>query len=211
MDMRWFPRLAAIPGIDPAPIVDVEVDVGHLPGAGRVPEVNSYVLDGRQYISLGWTDPSTGLSTSASPAHEHARARPAEDAGPEAALRHLAEVMALPGIPSDWHHAIGAAGQVVHQAARVDPSWYDTVVGLCHLDIALCRARPDAAGDVDNGVQRWYQLGTVQTLVRLHHREGFLHEALEVAEVAVVEFDQLHLVRDELRERLAVLGAEVDG
>lgn len=205
MTKKWFHRLAEVPGIGYRGRTDI--NRRQLPGHNSVPEVNRYTFDRRSEESLSW--PILDGSTSASPAQRW-ETKPRKGETPsQTMLRQLWEALELPGTISDYQLAIQKCYNALWDARREEPGVLIEVEALCWLSIRLIEAYPTAflyqAGD---GEERFMGHGAYMTLVQLYEREGFLHEALEVAERLTL-FDS-NFGLEELQTRLDMLQAEAN-
>jgi hypothetical protein len=195
----WYRRLADVPGVGHAPAVSVNRK--KLKGNDLVPEVRVFSLDGKKHESLSWAG-----GESQSPAKEHTAASPRETSA-AAALKHLAEVLELPGEPADYHFALQGCVESLHRQRRDDPAVYAEMERLCLLNIRLLEACPSAVEFENGGETRYFRILAFAYLVGLYSQEGFLKEALEVAERSA-RFKQEGLGAEELRLRLARIVAE---
>jgi hypothetical protein len=171
-----------------------------------VPTLNVYTFEGKRLESLSWL--TANGQTSQSPASVHAgllsSAPPV--APPEALVQHLHEVLELPGITSDYHFAIQGCAEALWKQRRRDPALLAEVERLCWLDIRLVEARPETITYEREGTKAYAGVSAFGRLVELYGHEGFLHEALDVAERGT-RLNQKTPVA-ELRERLARMDAE---
>ena len=197
--VTWYRRLADVPGVGYAPAVGVNRK--KLKGNDLVPEVRAFSLDGKKHESLSWAG-----GGSQSPAKEHTAASPRETSV-AAALKHLAEVLELPGEPADYHFALQGCVESLHRQRRDDPAVYAEIERLCWLNIRLLEACPSAVEFENGGETRYFRILAFAYLVGLYSQEGFLKEALEVAERGA-RFKQEGLGAEELRLRLARVVAE---
>lgn len=197
---EWFRHLASVPGLDYAG--SPGVDRSKLPGHNAIPKVGVTEFEGKRDEYLMW--PSRGGGTSASPAHQMAfdypRGKPARDI-----LRHCYEAVELPGTASDYHFAIQSCIEGLWNCRRAEPMVLEHVERLCWLDIRLIELRPDVITLEDNGNDRYFAVLAFKHLGLLYQREGFLHEALDVAERAA-RFEQGD--PESIRQRIAALEAE---
>lgn len=201
----WYPRLGDIPGI--TYVTPPGIDRSSLPRHDARPKVERFKdLDGNTIESLWWDEPGGG-GTSQSPASSRADRGRTDLSGPKA-LERLREVFELPGEPSDYHFAILHALDLIWSDSDRNPQGLTSIEELVRLDIDLCRAAPDAASRIEDGTRGWYQIPGIGRLVRMYEREGAWHEALELAQLAATEFDQLHDEVEKLTERVAALEAE---
>ncbi len=199
MSIEWFSRFGDIPGI--AYESPVGINRAKLKGASERPEVVAYG-EGRK--SLSWR--TKDGSTSASPAHDRAFSG-ASDQSTAALARHLYETLELPGQVSDYHFAIQFFVDELWKRRRDDPSVLTLMERVAWLDVDLVRARPDAITNEHDGTPRFYRVTSFDRLITLYEREGALHEALEVAEIAA-RFEQQEAKRDELAAGIARLAGE---
>jgi hypothetical protein len=117
--------------------------------------------------------------------------------------------------PRDYHFAIqGATGVLWGRRRRLEPDFLAWFEYLNWLDIRLIQAFPDAVRDeyADGQPARpeFYGVSAFSNLISLYSREGFLHEAKRVAQLAS-HFGQGEQVLAELEERFAALRAEDGG
>ena len=172
MNPVWFQRFGDIPGVryeTPAGL-----DMSRLPGHGKRPTVHEFA--GLE-PSLWWGN------TSASPAHERAftdhRSTPTGQL-----LDGLAKTLELPGEPADYHFAIQGTAELLGPRRREGPRIFAELERLCWLDLDLIQAVPAAVSFEHDGEQRFFAVLAFGLLLRLYLREGFLADALRVAEVA---------------------------
>jgi hypothetical protein len=124
-------------------------------------------------------------------------------------LQRVAESLELPGQPSDYHFLIQGCALALWNRRRAEPEVLQEVERLCWLDIQLVQARPDAVTHEYSEEWKFFAIAAFATLIELYQREGFLHEALEVAQLGV-RYGQTEAVRDELLERIKALEAEAN-
>lgn len=207
MSVAWFPRFGDIPGISYT--TPPWIDRSLLPGANTRPEVQRFRDgEGKPFESLSWTggEGSESISTSQAPASQHADASSSGEA--DQLLRRLAEVLELPGEPSDYHFAIQNVVDALWAMSSESPAVLNDIERLVWDDIALAQAVSDAVSTVRDGVRQWYRITGVARLVGMYEREGAWREALEVARIAATSFDQLGDKLEELTERVAALESE---
>jgi hypothetical protein len=201
---EWFRRLADVPGVGYT--VDARVKRSTLAGHDAVPKLSNYVFEGKRLESLMWS--TANGETSQSPASLHAsglsQPRTAQSTG--ALLQRLCEVLALPGTTSDYHFAIQSCIGELWKRRYQEPEQLSEIERLCWLDIRLIEARPEAITFERGGESHFFSVAAFGYLIDLYRNEGFLHEALNVAERGV-RLNQKTPVA-ELRERLARLNAE---
>lgn len=202
--IEWFRRLADVPGMDyPG---DPRVRRSALPEHDAVPRLVSYTFDGQRHEGLEWA--MKDGTTSASPASRHATtlASPPPDEPFQVHLQRLGEVLELPGTSSDYHFAIQGCVEHLWTRRRQEPGVLPEVERLCWLDIKLIEAQPTGIAYERDGKTDYPRVLAFGYLIQLYEREGFLAEALEVAERAA-RFGQ-GAEGDELRARLAQVEAE---
>lgn len=189
----WFENLRAILGETyPEPIAPVDpavVSQLHI----RPEREDTYTFEGR--IALAWHYPD-GTLTSASPAQRYSMTEVAGE--PPDVLGQLALALELPGEPPDYHFAIQTAADALWAQRRDHHDVYDTVERLYRLDLALLNAHPEI-GTIDEIV---LHVDAFDRLGMLYEREGFLPEALELAEADAARGFEAPIDAEELRERL---------
>lgn len=169
----WYKRLSDVPGIGYS--TPTGVDRSRLRRADAKPSLEEFRFEGRAVVSATW--PGGG---SRSPAGEHM------DLGGEhsltALLQRLSEALELPGTASDYHFAIMGVYQALYSRRREQLNALAAVERLCWLDISLIERCPaDPGSDFD--LREVGQPAFTQ-LMSLYQREGFLVDAVTVAERA---------------------------
>ena len=201
-EIRWFGSLAEVPGISYRTPQDVERAA--LPGHDAVPRVFEYGSDEEKRRSLLWSMPGGGES-GASPAHQRASGD-REKASVREGLRALREALELPGTVSDYHFAIQQAAEAAYKGRRKDPILVGEAERLWWLNVDLIEAHPRTA---EYSPGEFYRVAAYECLVRLYEGEGYLREALEIAERGVgVGQEHLSAAAERLRANLAELEAE---
>lgn len=201
---EWFRCLADVPGVDY--IGDARVKGSLLPGYGTVPRLNAYTFEGERLESLLW--PTANGQTSQSPASRHAGAASSPGPGDPlgAMLQCLYEVLELPGIASDYHFAIQGCIEELWKQRHQEPAILSEVARLCWLDIRLVEARPETI-TYEHGANVTYAgVSAFGQLVDLYSHEGFVSEALDVAERGARLHQKTPVV--ELRERVTHIATE---
>jgi len=122
-------------------------------------------------------------------------------------LRNVYEGLELPGEPSDYHFLVQGCANELWGRRRQEPEVLDKVEQFCLFDLRLIEARPDAVSDEFSDEPRFYRVLAFAILINIYQREGFLHEALDVAERAA-RFGQENEAQDRLLERIAAVEAE---
>lgn len=201
----WFRRFGDIPGVEfegsPG------VDRSQLPGHNATPELHVFELEGRRRESLWW--PVVGGGGSASPVHSRAFGD-SRDVPTSKLLQNVYEGLELPGEPSDYHFLIQGCANELWGRRRQEPQVLEKVEELCWLDIRLIEARPETVSDEFSNEPRTYRVLTFAILINMYQREGFLYEALDVAERAA-RFGQGDEAQHRLLERIAAVEAEDAG
>lgn len=196
-DVHWYRCFGVIPGI--SYVTPPGIDGRSLPGYGMSPEVHRFDLS----ESLFWGD------TSESPAAAHASF---DRTNPPAAwiVQRVAEVLELPGTASDYHFALAAAAEGLYGRRFFEPSAMSEAERLWLLDVDLIEARPDAfIYTGSDGTPSYYGFASLARLASVYSNEGYLQEALAVAEKAEA-FGQERGQREKLLARLASIEAEDD-
>jgi hypothetical protein len=204
MDENWFPCFAEVPGIiyeSPK-----ELNFNNLRGRGVVPEINYDVLDGKRHKSIMWKTEDGG-TTSASPAHVwETKTLPGETAA-ITVLRQVYEVLELPGTLSDYHFALQGAHEGLKKYIGKESWVLPAIEKLCWLNVRLIENHPKAISyENDRGIQ-YAQVSVFNRLISLYEKEGYLHEALEVANIAE-RFGYSCDVTERLEERIKLLESE---
>lgn len=199
---EWFKSLSDISGIDYTS--DARVKRTSLPGHDAVPKRYSFDFQGQKHESLLW--PTNDGETTSSPASQHASSDPSRLISSEDRIRRLSEVLELPGCPADYHFAIQHCLDELWKQRREYPPLLEVVEHLCWLDIRLIELRPEIISFERDGATSYYHVLAFGYLIHLYEREGFLDEALDVANRAA-KFNA-EPVMDRLRERIASIQAE---
>jgi hypothetical protein len=199
---KFFPRLAAVPGVAYSGLPDIDRE--KLPGAKAKPRTQTSSYDGRVDSFVMW-DTGDGGSTSQSPAAQRASAE--RDTGaPSDVLRSVYEALELPGTAGDYHFALLHAYESLRKHCRSNPDLLVEFERLCLLDVSLIQARPEAIMRGTDEKSR-VAVPAFHYLIRLYEREGFLADALVVAKRAAA-FGQGDVEQNRLTERIQELEAE---
>lgn len=198
----WFRRFGDIPGVTYE--TPSGLDPKKLPEYGVVPEISVYEFEGKRRETLWW--PEDGGRTSASPA-KNRMAGHFTTVSTREILVNCLEALELPGEPVDYHFLIQRCAGALWNRRRKEPDFLDDVEKLCWLDIQLIQARPDTVRIEGSDEPRFYYVSAFLILIDLYQREGFLREALDVAELAA-RYGQGLIARDRLAERLAAVENE---
>jgi hypothetical protein len=188
---QWFRRFTEVPGLSYTS--SPKVDRRRMPGWNAVPQV---IVD-----TLLW--PSPDGETSASPAHQwETEPRPGETTA-QTALRQLFETLELPGEIEDYHFALQHCIEQLWKQRRAEPWIWEEMERLCWLNIHLVEAFPAPFVILEQFVF----IRAFAMLVRCYEAEGYLREALEVAERGA-RLGQTDLPIDALRQRIRQLEDE---
>lgn len=206
---KWYPRLADVPklGYEGSP----GVDRTRLPGFNLKPRIERYEWDGKIRESLSW--PMKNGSTSAAPATQLESSPLPGETPARTALRHCHEALELPGTLSNYHFIIQGAHEAIWKYRRREPWVVEETERLCWLDLRLIQAHPESItfdefskGEVPN----YPRVLAFHRLISLYETEGYLREALTVAELAV-RFNQLPRELERLEEKVKALDNEAEG
>ncbi len=204
--MQWYRRLAEVPGVQyPG---SPGIDRTRLLGYTLKPEIYRHNFNGRRSEQLSWPDINGYGSSSASPAWNWSRQLQEEDISPKDLLHRLHEALELPGTSSDYHFAIQICCERLWQY-RGDESWVlKEIERLCWLDILLLEATPDTLLlQMQDGSSTYAHSLAFERLIRLYERNGYLAEAIDVAQRAT-RFHADDSIVKPLQERLVRLEAE---
>jgi hypothetical protein len=207
--LQWYQRLADVPRVNYPGSSDVNRK--QLPGYNAKPEVHRYEFDGKLNESLHW--PTRDGSTSASPAQQwQTKLRKGEDAG-RTALRQLYEALELPAELHNYHFLIQqCCDQLWQWSYRREQHWvYPVVESLSWVDIRLVEIYPSI---ITNKYRKraedpkFFSVTAFSRLISLYLREGYVREALSVAERAVRVGNSSPEQVTALKNYLATLEAE---
>lgn len=200
----WFRRLAEVSGVAYAGAPGV--NRSELPGHEVVPRLSVFEFDGKRHERLVW--PTANGQTGSSPAALHARmvASPQLSDPSPVLLCRLHEALELPGTPADYHFAIQGCVQELWKRRRTEPHLLPDVERLCWLDIRLIEAQPNTIAFEREGGTSFVNVLAFGYLIELYSREGFLNEALEVAQRGV----RLHQTTAEAELRKLVTRIEAE-
>jgi len=196
---RWFPNLAAVPGVGYA---GDPVRRARLPESKETPRETTYNFGGRETHALSWR--SAGGSTSASPVHRRAHGDFRRETSAEARERVL-DAIELPGTISDYHFALQGVAAHLYQRRETELDLLGLVEWLALLDISVVAAHPDEFR-ISPAENAYVSITSLDILQRIYLREGFLLEALDLAE-RMQPFVRTEVLT-ELRARVANLASE---
>lgn len=202
--VRWFRRFGDIPGVTYE--TPSGLDPKKLPGYGVVPEISVYEFEGKRRETLWWSEDGGGKSGSGPAAHWREFGNSTTVSTREILVNCL-EALELPGEPVDYHFLIQHCACALWSRRRKEPDFLDDVEKLCWLNIQLIQARPDTVRIEGSDEPRFYHVSAFSILTDLYQREGFLREALDVAELAA-RYGQGLIARDRLAERIAAVENE---
>lgn len=197
--MAWYESLSRIDGVKYEAPEWVDLSV-----VASLKSLRPQVLDlgqdfGEDRESLMWPMGGEG-TTSQAPAGQWAvRLNDAKEMSTEELLACLHQAFSLPGEPQDYHFAMLTALKELWRRRKDDPTSFKALEELSWLDIHLIKTLPETVRDPYDKV--YYQVPSFDYLVRLYEQQGALHEAIEVAEIAV-KYDQLQDKLVKLQDKL---------
>lgn len=196
----WYRCFAEVPGIgypgDPQ-------RRARLPQRDAVPELHEFDFDGKRTVSLSWSNP--GGSSSASPVHGLTFGDFENESSSEVRERVLS-ALELPGEPMDYHFAMQHAAELLYKRRRTEPAFLPFVEWLAWFDVRLLETH-EALFRISEDSPDYLSVFALDFLVDLHQREGYLHEALALAE-RFVRFRPRDPTLAKLRERVTLLRTE---
>lgn len=202
MTIQWYRSLADILGPLQLP---AGISLGALP-SGLTPTVRRWSSPDLP-DSLDWpllADRDT--TTSSSPA-----AQWMWDTNPSWSPTELTqkafEAVHLPGAPRDYHFNLLHAYSRLWDLRRQHPEGLGFLEPLCLLDIQLCEAAADVAREERGPHNGYLSVPAFGYLVNLYRDEGYIVEAIEIAETAH-RFGGQGIDLEELQERRVSLESE---
>lgn len=199
-DGTWFRSFAEVPGVgypgDPQ-------RRARLHDRNVVPEVRAYNFDGQKTVSLMWR--TAEGSTSASPA----RRLGCDDIRGESSAHTRERVLSaleLPGELMDYHFLMQSAAESLYKRRRHEPQQLAFVEWLAWFDVRLVETH-ESLFRISPDKEEYLSVFALDFLSGLHEREGYLQEALALAE----RFSRFRRNQDaitQLRARVAQLRAE---
>lgn len=200
----WFRRLGDVPGITYA---SPGIDRCTLTGHNAEPVVTqAYEWEGERHEIVAWRWP--GGSSQGPPARQHALP-PDEQHTADELIRNLHETLELPGELSDYHFAIAGCAGRLWRMRRERPELLEAVEQLYWLDIDLVEAHPEAVAHVLGDDTTYYAVPAYESLISLYETQGYVEEALAVAERGR-KFGHGDHARERLESKLEALEAEED-
>lgn len=174
---RFFPRLAAVPGVTYSG--PPNINRKKLPEAKAKPRIETF-SDGGKVHSFAMWDTNEGVSTSQSPAAVHFSIDRDSDT-PSEVLTRLDETLELPGSAADYHFALLAAYEWLSKQCRTKPDLLADLERLCLLDVSLVEACPQATSLGADEEPYMVSIPAFHHLIRIYEREGFIADALAIA------------------------------
>jgi hypothetical protein len=129
------------------------------------------------------------------------------DASTSDLVRNVYEGLELPGEPADYHFLIQGSASQLWTHRREDPHVIGEVEKLCWLDIRLIESCPGAVRNEYSEERQFYEILSFRRLIDIYEREGFLAEALDVAELGV-RYGQSDEARERLKQRIETVEHE---
>ena len=193
----WFRCFEEVPGIgyqsDPQ-------RRGRLRQRDAVPDVKRFEFDGERTESLWWGN------SSQSPAHELAMSDSRKETSQQARERAL-NALELPGELTDYHFAMQGTVDIIYKRRKSEPQFLAFAEWLAWFDALLVEAYPDSFR-ISAEKDEYLRIVSIDFLVELHQREGYLHEALALAERTGERYYEAELVR--LKGELLLTQGQVD-
>jgi hypothetical protein len=202
-DIHWYERFGNVPGMAYAGHPDI--DRRRLPDHDAKPSVESFVFDGNTQRSLSWK--TSDGSTSQSPAAGWRTEEEPRKIPSSRIFRRLYEALELPGTASDYHFAMLGAYESLWSRRKREPEILTELEKILLLDVSLFEAYGESIGHVVQGEKFVPRVPAFQYLITLYEREGFLHEALDIAKRAA-KAGQDPSDEQRLTERIAEVQAE---
>jgi hypothetical protein len=203
-DAEWFNGLRSVPGIGYTGHPDV--DRTKVPGYDTKPDITTFDVGEKKHVSVMWPMRDGG-HTSQSPASAWSSHGDARTAEPEDVIRSLYEALELPGTISDYHFKMLGTCGVLWSLRKRRPDLLSELERILLLDVSLIQAHGESLVFEHNGDRHMPRVPAFDQLIALYEREGFVHEALAVAKLAMAA-DQGSADEERLLERLAELQAE---
>ena len=201
--VRWFRCFAEVPGVEYKG--NPSIYRPRLPEQILVPKPGAYEISSVHREYLSWPMIVGTGTTSASPVKQWTTQPRSGESPAQMRLRQLYETLELPGELLDYHFAIQGCCSELWKRCQEESWKLAELERLCWLDIRLIQAYPNIM-QVPN--ERAFLLViTLQHLIALYEQEGYLYEALQVAEIAT-KFNQQMPALERIKSRIAHLEAE---
>ncbi len=127
------------------------------------------------------------------------------------ALQWVEETLELSGTPSDYHYGLLVSCNLLYKGRHEDPGVLQEVERFCLVDVNLVERYPGIIED-EFSPGSFAHADTFDRLIRIYEQEGYLHEALEMAERGLrAGQERLESRAIRLRERLGAIKAEDAG
>jgi hypothetical protein len=123
------------------------------------------------------------------------------DASTSDLVRNVYEGLELPGEPAGYHFLIQGSASQLWTHRREDPHVVGEVEKLCWLDIRLIETCPEAVRNEYSEKREFCEIISFHRLIDIYEREGFLAEALDVAELGA-RYGQSDEARERLKRRI---------
>ena len=201
--VKWFRSFSEVPGVGYKG--NPSLYRPQLPEHATLPKSGSSEIAGVHRDYLSWPLLFGTGTTSASPVKQWTTQPRSGESPAQTRLRQLYEVLELPGELLDYHFTIQGCCSELWKLRREEPWVLAELERLCWLDIRLIQAYPDIA-QVKNE-RGFLVITTLQHLIALYEQEGYLYDALQVAEIAA-QFNQQGLALEQIKSRIANLEAE---
>jgi hypothetical protein len=201
--IKWFRSFAEVPSVEYKgnPGLYHPQSSSHTP----LPQSGYPAIAGTYRDTLIWPMLFGTGTTSASPVKQWTT-QPREGESPaQTKLRQLYESLELPGELLDYHFAIQGCCSELWRLRREEPWVFAELERLCWLDIRLIQAYPNIMQA--NNEREFLLVTTLQYLISLYEQEGYLYEALQVAEIAA-KFNQQGPALERIKLHIANLEAE---
>lgn len=199
-EKRWFSCLAEVQGLKYQNNPNIKRE--QLPGYNTI----AYTKIDTDYNSsqMVWVE-KNGTEKWQSPAREwqNANQKPQKDETPLGLLKTLYEILELPGELSDYHNAILNCAYELSKYKWKEPWVLKEREKLCWLDIQIVEIYADTIyfdDDVCKGT-------AFQCLIEIYEREGYLYEAMELAQRAT-RFEPPPQTLKRIQAKLTQLQAE---
>jgi len=201
--VKWFRSFSEVPGIGYKG--NPSVYCPQLPEHATLPKSGSYEIAGVRHEYSSWPMLFGTGTTSASPVKQWTTHPRSGESPAQTRLRQLYESLELPGEFLDYHFAIQGCCSELWRLRLEEPWVLAEIERLCWLDIRLIQTHPDIV-QVKNE-REFLLITTMQHLIAIYEQEGYLYEALQVAEIAA-QFNQQLPALERIKSRIANLEAE---
>src|SRR6266567_7369590 len=204
--VKWFRNFSEVPGIGYKG--NPSVYCPQLPEHATLPKSGSYEIAGVRHEYSSWPMLFGTGTTSASPVKQWTTHPRSGESPARTRLRQLYESLELPGEILDYHFAIQGCCSELWRLRREEPWVLAELEQLCWLAIRLIQAHPDITQVKHE--RGFLRVTTFQHLIALYEQEGYLYDALQVAEIAAKSHQQMPAL-ERIRSRIAKLEEEEVG